>query len=149
MGFVSAVSFDVFSHRYETLTQRGVSTHFFFGEVHTPFVRHDPPDTGFDGGIDELCLALWCCCSGHRDDQNILALQCLDKRGVVAILDSLDVMQSGRHGTRTLWSGDGCDAMFLRLNQGISDRAARPPTGTNDRNVFHIVSEALGLVVYR
>ena len=80
-------------------------------EVLAPFVGHYPFNTCFGGGFDEGGFLVWGCGDGHRDYEDVLALESRHERAVRSVVYVLGGDVGGKD-TGAFWAGKSRDGMF-------------------------------------
>ena len=82
--------------------------------VNAPFVGEHPGYFGGGGGFDQFALLLRWRGDAHRDDEDLLALKCLDQALLVVVVDFRN-FHAGWWSAGTPGAGDGRDGMLAGL----------------------------------
>ena len=83
-------------------------------------VGHDVGNAGFGGCVDELAVRVAGRGGGHRDDQELLVLECGDEGGLVGVVYWGDE-DAGGEAVGAAFAGEGCDGVFFGLEEGSDD----------------------------
>ena len=100
------------------LEHKHIFDQVLIGCVWRPFVREDPCDACLAGSVDELHCGFFWSESTQRDDQCILASECIHECLLLVIVDLLGDHTFGYLGL-AFDSGDCCDRVLSSFEQGF------------------------------
>lgn len=91
-------------------------------------VGHDVGDPCLGGRLDELAVCVARRSGGDSNNKELLALESIDKGGLIAVVDGGDNDALGEF-VGAVFAREGSDSVFSSFKEGSSENRANSPSG--------------------
>lgn len=113
-----AKSFDLVAKWHFHCTDYTVFALYHVIRVPSKLVWQYPGHSSHCGGVNEFSLCVWRGHVVHRDDQDVLAFECLDKGSLVVVIN-LDHGHAVGKSIVAILTSDGCDSVLAGLQKSL------------------------------